>query len=62
MDQDRFFFEVDRQEAELDEINLVLNELAEFQKEAKVQEEYQEYLQALFAKFYEELGDDLVDF
>lgn len=62
MDQDRFFFEVDRQEAELDEINLELNELAEFQKEAKAQEEYQEFLQALFAKFYEELGDDLVDF
>lgn len=62
MDQDRFFFEVDRQEAELDVINLELNELAEFQKEAKAQEEYQEFLQALFAKFYEELGDDLVDF
>ena len=62
MDQDRFFFEVDRQEAELDVINLELNELAEFQKAAKAEEEYQEFLQALFAKFYEELGDDLVDF
>ena len=62
MDQDRFFFEVDRQEAELDVINLELNELAEFQKEAKAQEEYQEFLAAMFAKFYEELGDDLVDF
>lgn len=56
MDQDRFFHEIDRQAEELDVINLELNELAEQAMEQKVQDMYDDFIQAMLGSLYEELG------
>lgn len=52
-DQDRFFHEVDRQEAELAEVNSELQILAEASRDEVISEQFHEYMQAVFGELYQ---------
>ncbi len=54
-DQDRFFHEVDRQEAELAEVNSELQILAEASRDEVISEQFREYMQAVFGALYQEI-------
>jgi hypothetical protein len=53
MEEDRYFFEVNREQAELDMINLDLEIAADEIREQSVTAAYSEYLQAMLAQCYE---------
>lgn len=55
MDADRFFYEVAREEAEMDMINDELLELADAAREEVVAAQYQQFLQDVFGDIYNEL-------
>lgn len=53
MDQDRFFFEVDRSAAEIDNANGELQILADDYQNSHIEAAYSEFLQAIMAGFYD---------
>ena len=58
MDQDRFFHEVDREQAELESVNDELQELAMEARDEEIELTYTEYLQTMLHSFYEECFPD----
>lgn len=58
MDQDRFFFEVDREAAEIDFVNSELQILAQEAADEAADEQYREWLDSILDEFY---GDEFPD-
>jgi len=54
MDQERFFYEVDREQAEIEQINGDLQELATEACDEEIEMAYAEFLQVMLHSFYEE--------
>jgi hypothetical protein len=55
MSQAQFFYEVDREQAEMEAVNTELQILAAEAREEKIDEQFRQFLQEVFGGLYEEI-------
>jgi hypothetical protein len=55
MSQAQFFYEVDREQAEMEDVNTELQILAAEAREEKIDEQFRQFLQEVFGDLYEEI-------